>query len=385
MKILIINIYYYPNNVGGTESVVKNIAEGLVKRGHEVAVFSADSNEKALVKERIHGVSVYRGCKGKYIMPVAGEANPLYIKIRNNIRNRCNLFVGQEFEYVCDDFCPDVIHTHNLVGLSTQIWKLCGKRGIPLVHTIHDYWLLDKRFFKWAKKNAIYPAVVTAPSEFVLNKFVDKNFFINATYRVVKNGLEIDFDYLQEVIKKKLKRTADDRISFLYVGQLGKIKGIDLLLDSFCKTNDLNAELTICGKGFLEPIVEAAEQKDSRVHYLGQVKSDVLGQIYDSSDVLIVPSVWDEPFGMVAIEAYSHGMTVIAGRRGGLAGIVNSTGVGMLIDPENISELKEAIVKYTDRNVINNDIRRIPSTIGMYSLETQLDEFESIYHSQVKQ
>ena len=63
MRVLIINMYYYPNMIGGAEHSVKLLAEGLVKSGHQVTVYTLDAIAKneALKQETIEGVHVVRG------------------------------------------------------------------------------------------------------------------------------------------------------------------------------------------------------------------------------------------------------------------------------------------------------------------------------------
>lgn len=380
MRVLIVNIYYYPNNVGGTESVVQMLAEGLVKSGASVAVFTGDGNQERIYKEEINGVRVYRGVKGKYVMPNAGETNPLNIKIRNNIRNRCNLSVKKELDYVCDDFCPDVIHTHNLVGLSTQIWRYCKEKKLPVIHTLHDYWLQDARFKLFGRNNAKYVNAVTAPSEFVVTKFKTDRYFPSGNYYVIPNGIDLDAEHLTQLVKQKLQKSNEEPVQFLYVGQLGSIKGLDHLLRNFSKWENHNVKLAICGKGFLENEVIEAAEKDPRIHYYGQLTRLELAKVYEASDVLVAPSVWDEPFGMVAIEAYANALIVVAGNRGGLADIVSDIGVGRLIEPTIETEMIDAFETYSVRDNIKSEIGFIDRKISQFSLEKQIASFLGLYN-----
>ncbi len=60
MNILILNTYYYPNIIGGTEESIKLLAEGLSKKGHNVIVLSADGIEKSMKTKNLHGVTLIR-------------------------------------------------------------------------------------------------------------------------------------------------------------------------------------------------------------------------------------------------------------------------------------------------------------------------------------
>ena len=377
-KILIVNTYYYPNNIGGAESVVQKLAEELHIKGYDVAIYSSDGKEK-ISKERINGVLVYRGVKGRYVrQPAHNGKNPISVRIQNNINHRMNIFIKKELHFVITDFKPDIIHTHNLYGLSTQVWRYSKLRNMSIVHTIHDYWLLNLSIYFWGKRNSKYPDYITAPSKFVIDKFKQKNYFECEKYEVVPNGIEINISKIKEIVEEKLNRE-NKKIKFLYVGQLGEIKGISILLKEFSGWNNKNVELNICGQGNLDDLVLQYSKRDSRIHFWGQVPKDKLDQIYSESDVLIAPSIWDEPFGMVAIEAYQHGLVVIAGKRGGLIDIVENVDVGYLVEPTLEGELLKYMKLYTDRNKIKNEIKKIPEKIQIFSLEREIKGYCNIY------
>ena len=84
MRILIVNTYYYPNLIGGTENSIKILAENLVKSNNTVAVYSVDNNNKELKKEKINNVEIYRGHAGKYqIEKLKNFSTQKIKKIRN--------------------------------------------------------------------------------------------------------------------------------------------------------------------------------------------------------------------------------------------------------------------------------------------------------------
>ncbi|MFQ9927677.1 MAG: glycosyltransferase family 4 protein [Anaerobutyricum soehngenii] len=377
-KILIVNTYYYPNNIGGAESVVQKLAEELHRKEYEVAIYSSDGKEK-MSKEQINGVLVYRGVEGRYVrQPAHNGKNPISVRIQNNINHRMNIFIKKELNFIITDFKPDIIHTHNLYGLSTQVWRYSKARNMSIVHTIHDYWLLNSSIYFWGKRNSKYPDYITAPSKFVIDKFKQKKYFECKKYEVVPNGIEINISKIKEIVEEKLNRE-NKKIKFLYVGQLGEIKGINILLKEFSGWNNKNVELNICGQGNLDDLVLQYSKRDSRIHFWGQVSKDKLDQIYNESDVLIAPSIWEEPFGMVAIEAYQHGLVVIAGKRGGLIDIVENVEVGYLVEPTLEGELLKYMKLYTDRNKIKNEIKKIPEKIQIYSLNQEIDGYCNIY------
>jgi glycosyltransferase involved in cell wall biosynthesis len=111
----------------------------------------------------------------------------------------------------------------------------------------------------------------------------------------------------------------------VFVGRLSAEKGVGVLLDAFASVSDAAAELHIVGSGELAGAVDAAARADRRITVHGQVGPDVAAATMASGRAVVVPSVWDEPFGRTAVEALSVGRPVLSTGRGGLAEIVDSS------------------------------------------------------------
>ena len=102
-----------------------------------------------------------------------------------------------------------------------------------------------------------------------------------------------------------------------YLGTLGAHKGVDVLLEAF---RDTPAEWTldIAGAGDLSEAVRAAASTDPRITFHGFVQGSAKEQFLDDADVLVVPSVWQEQAGIVALEATIRGLPFLVTDRGGL-------------------------------------------------------------------
>src|SRR5690606_16626503 len=111
------------------------------------------------------------------------------------------------------------------------------------------------------------------------------------------------------------KRNPYNPLRIGYLGTLSKIKGVEWLIEQFQLLN-ISATLTIAGRGKNE---YEEKLKSMVIHpeisFVGYVKSN---EFYPMIDVLVVPSLWEEPLGMVAIEALANHLPVIANKRGGL-------------------------------------------------------------------
>ena len=113
------------------------------------------------------------------------------------------------------------------------------------------------------------------------------------------------------------------------------------------------------------------------VVFLGNQSHDNLRKIYNISDVSVVPSR-KEAFGLVAIESIACGTPVIATNQGGMPDFI-SKDVGLLVEKENISELRNAILK-----ILNNEVKFDPDILAKYAKDNYrqdlfIDELINVY------
>lgn len=130
-------------------------------------------------------------------------------------------------------------------------------------------------------------------------------------------------------------------LEILYVGQVIRGKGVDLLLKAFKKIK-LNAKMTIVGSGnHLDECVALAKQLgiSDRVKFCGWVNHTELNQYYEAAQIVAVPSRWPEPFGMVGIEAMARGRPVVAFDTGGIGDWLQDGVTGLLCEPGNTDSM----------------------------------------------
>jgi len=327
MKILYINSLYSPLIEGGAEISLKLIVEGMKSLGHQVVVLSL-MPEKGLKKEQVDGVTVYRaGLKNGYWPYSKAKKNKLS-RLAWHYRDQSNEAMAEVVKEILMAEKPDIVSCHNLAGWSAAVWNPIHEAGIPIVQVLHDLYLLcpNSNMFKneqtcenqcisckllrsnHAEKSAQISAVVGI-SNSILQRFIDFGYFTNASKNIIYNTRRISNPAL------KSPRKSGQAMRFGYLGTLSKVKGLEWLIEQFKKL-DFEANLSIAGKGdkmFENQLKEMA--KDSNIEFEGYVNStEFLAEI----DVLIVPSLWEEPLGMVAIEALANHVPVIANKRGGL-------------------------------------------------------------------
>jgi glycosyltransferase involved in cell wall biosynthesis len=173
---------------------------------------------------------------------------------------------------------------------------------------------------------------VVGISEFILNKHLELGYFKNSTKHVIYNP----------IIKPHFsdKQTNND-LKIGYVGTLAIHKGIELLLNEFVNLK-IKASLYIYGKdqgqGY-EYVLKKNYQLEN-VFFMGYQDINL---IYSSIDLLIVPSLWSEPFGRIVPEANSFGIPVIVSNKGGLPELISDNRNGLVFDPSIPGDLVNKI------------------------------------------
>lgn len=366
MRILMLAQWYSPV-IGGEERHVEGLAHALVDRGHEVSVATlahpgqaADTIEDGVRIHRI-GAAVQRASwlfannDRQSVPPVPDPA--LTLGLRRLVRR----------------YPPDVVHAHN--WMIHSYLPLDRRSSPPLVLTLHDYSLVC------AKKNLMYrgrwcdgpalgkclrcasrhygapkAAITVGGLGFRLPRertAVDR--FI-AVSRVVAEGNHLDADQLpHEVIPNFIPDrdpAADPRTVamlaelprepfILYVGGLAPIKGVDVLLRAY-RLLPNPPPLVLIGYKTGDR-VPALDDLDSRVTVHTDWPHGAVVQAWRRSLFGVVPSIWAEPFGIVAIEAMAAGRALVASRTGGLLDIVEAGETGLFCEPGDATGLAGAM------------------------------------------
>jgi glycosyltransferase involved in cell wall biosynthesis len=140
-----------------------------------------------------------------------------------------------------------------------------------------------------------------------------------------------------------------------------------------------NWTLVLGGRG--EPAYEQGLRTlytDPRIRFLGFVEpAELLSRI----DVLVVPSLLQEPFGRVLIEAYGHGVAVIGSRRGGIPEVIEDGETGLIFEPKDPASLSRAIATLLDdpEKVADMKAGALARATSRFSPTEILRQYRSVY------
>jgi glycosyltransferase involved in cell wall biosynthesis len=350
MRILYHADHYWPH-LGGVETVLRHLAEGVAARGHEVMVVANQLNGVPDQETRA-GVKVHRLLMNP---PLLQKNLPQVVACL------------KQYERLRAEFQPDVVH-HHFCGPSAYY---AYYRPHPItVTSIHDPLGMTKNTFSARAVKA--SRAVVAVSRFVSERCRLR--FPDLKTRLIYNAL----------LPKDRPRVAHQSASarFLCLGRVVRDKGFDLAIEAFARLGG-GASLDIVGQGpERTALIEQAAQLGLQVSFPGALSDEEVLTRIDSCAALLMPSRWEECFGLAAFEAMSRGRPVIAARWGALPEVVLDGETGLLFEHENVLDLADKIRLLRDDTDLCARLGQQAAEAPLrFPYARMLDEHLELYHS----
>lgn len=396
MRILLSNNFYYPNMLGGAEMSSLTLAEMLVERGHDVRMLCLSGHEQTErgMHNGVEVVSVGRKLLGSG--PTAEVRSPVG-------RLAWQLSAGLDFgwqttlEAVIAEKPVDVVNCFNLSGTTTRLWRAVKAQGLPLVHTLFGTYLLCFRgpMFKngqdcgtqcgscsvltrGRKRDSALVDAVVGDSNAVLDRHLEQDYFPSVLEKAVINcgfrNAGIEDTTSSEVGASVPRRPGPLRIGFL--GRLHPTKGLPVLLEA-CEKLPGDWELRIGGSGSEEQEAKLNALEDPRISFLGwQNTRSFLSEI----DVMVVPSIWNDPLPRVVFESFCAGVPVVGSRIGGIPEMIEPEKTGALFEPGKADELAAVLAGLTAAPERASAMRA--ACLGRahhFTAERFTDDYEALY------
>jgi len=389
MRILKIIHGYPPRYNAGSEVYSRTLCAELSKR-HEVHVFTREEN---------------------LFLPDGGvrqERDALHPNIELHIVNAArtgtnynNTPINTAFARVVDDVRPDVAHIGHLNHLSLGIMDELAEREIPVVFTLHDFWLMClrgqfiqiepsdngdvfplcngqenkkcadrclRRFSgddtkqsgreEWIKarmeatrRTAELTDIFISPSRHLADRFSQQ-------FSVPPGKIEyLDYGFDCNLLSGR-DRAKSDAFVFGYIGTHIPGKGVHHLLDAFQKIAGEcgNAELHIWGRStantaYLQDMISRTmpQPLQQRIKWRGEYQNtDIVTGVFNQVDAIVVPSIWEENSPLVIHEAQQCRVPVITADMGGMSEYVEHEENGLLFAPRDSESLARQMKKIAD-------------------------------------
>jgi glycosyltransferase involved in cell wall biosynthesis len=366
MRVLQVNTYHYPR--GGDAVHALALADALTAAGHEVRWFGMQHPENQPSPD------------SEYWMPyidfaeLSGSRSPRDA-FRVLGRTLYSPEAARRIGRMIDAWRPDVAHLHSIHGhVSLSVLVELGRRGIPVVWTLHDYKLLcpdthlmlrgeecerckGGRFMQCTlnrcKKGSL-PASAVATLEAEVDRFVDPqrrvDRFIAPSCYLMDTFREFGWDTSRfthlpnfapvDPIPVRREPRAG---RFAYAGRLDRAKGVATLVRAVGAVP--GAILAIAGDGPLETDLRALADSAApgRVTFLGRVGPSDLARLRDGAMAVVIPSECRENSPLTLTEAFARGCPVIAADVGGLPESVTDGENGLLFRSGGVDALACAL------------------------------------------
>lgn len=312
---------------------------------------------------------------------------PTYIIKRKRFGKLGYLLALREMRQIVADFQPDIIHAHYAAGFG--LWgALSGVRpfvvsgwGTDIVTTARAP--LSGAPVRWALQQA---DSVLVTSQFLKDVVATMSLRLKTEPRVIPFG--IDIAALQE---KTFSKRKDNRVRILFFKHHKSIYGPRELLRAFASIAERfpNATLTMAGKGPLTDELQTLSAElgiQHRVTFPGFIDNKHALSYIAGHDIMVMPSLVAEGFGVAALEALAVGVPVIASNSGAVNEIVDDNQSGLLIDPANTDQLSGALARLIE----DSDLRKRFGEYGKqrvaerYNWKNNLAEMETVYNYLLK-
>ena len=361
MKILLLNKYWYRR--GGADHYAIWLADELVRRGHEVRVFSVLHPQNIADHHPV--------C----ISGVETERLRLLDAPRTVGRMFWSFEAQEKLRALLQVWHPDVAHVHNIyTQMSPSVLPVLKKAGVPIVAHVHDYALLSANYSlfdrhgidrvgsfwsvvarRGVKDSYVASAIAAVAFAFhraigVYEKNIDRLIFPSRfvqdlfKHKGWHGARGVVIPYVVD-LKGEDKKPHEDNGTMVFAGRLHKIKGVEILIEAARRTG---IPVEIIGDGPERKALQRQAGAMTNVQFLGALDNAAMLQHMRQARAVVVPSVWWEPFGMVALEPQGLGTPVIASNTGGLANVIVHGQTGFLVPPNDVDALAAAMRRLYD-------------------------------------
>ncbi len=350
MRIAMLHNRYRTGQPSGENTVVAQTVDLLRNSGHELDLYVRNSDDIAEM-----------GRRDRALLP---------------FRSVWSFSAERDLTLLLKEQRPDVVHVHNTFPLfSASVLRAAYRLGLPVVATLHNFRLMcanavlqrdgrpcescvgklpwygvmhgcyrESRVQTLPLATSIgvhntlrtwqrYVTTFVAPSEFVRERYVaggfDPDQIVVKPHAVPHSGAA--------------RSGAGQTVVFL--GRLVEDKGLADLLEAW---DSSLGKLVVVGDGPLRGEAEARAHRDPSVQVLGQLPWAECMEVLRSARAVVVPARSYEAFGLVVVEAFAHGVPVVATRLGALEELVDDGETGALVEPGDPEALRKALTLVTD-------------------------------------
>jgi len=395
MNIAMVSEFFPPYITGGAEIFVNKLASYLKSKGHGIAVITSEQGQAK---------NEFKTCKIK--------SSPFHVSYRYQFHGItlpwmfCNHGLVNKLKKMYKKWGVDIVYVNNIFHLSFAPVQAARSLGIPIVFDVHDYWPVcftkDKYFCMqrycesegigrcaWCIGSRVGSGLLGLPmliplaiekrlryKEIGKSKMICHSRFVAC--ELDKMGLNAEvIPYPVMVPKRRHLKSSDGVFRILFMGRLEERKGADLLLPlaRYLKGR-LEARIDVVGSGRLK---KTLDRPDLGIVVHGHMGGGRL-KLLQKADLMVVPSRWPEPFGMVVQEAMANELPVLGFDNGGLGELVRDTG-GVATDEKRM--FSKVLDMARDKSMRASIVARQKRAIKAFSGERIFERYLKIFENAV--
>jgi glycosyltransferase involved in cell wall biosynthesis len=376
MRVLFVHGRYRTEVPSGENNVVDQESSALRAAGHDVELFQRHSDDISgwplARKAALPGRSVWNG------------------EVRRDLTRQLRRFR------------PDVVHVHNTFPLlSPSVLYACRDVGVPAVATLHNYRLLcaSGDFFRDGKlchdcvdghrvnamlhgcyrgsRSATLPAFAnTVVHRSSWQRLVSAYIFISASQRDLMRGLQLPVERVfvkHNLVPPLPSKPREPEHLVVYLGRMYEAKGLPFLMQAWdlyrAQNPRSSLRLVLAGGGPMDDEVRAWAARHTSAEMAGLLPPDRTAELLSRALAAVVPSQWQETFGLVAVEAMAAGVAPVAAARGSFPELVTDGVDGALFPPDDPGALARIL----------DDIDRRPQEYLEYGRQGRIT-YEKRFH-----
>jgi glycosyltransferase involved in cell wall biosynthesis len=356
MRILVLTSMFPPHHYGGYELLCEDVVTRWRASGHDVNVLTTTM--------RVPGVdgpaddrAVHRDLDFYYRDSLV--VRPGFIeRLRIERQNQRSLAAALA------DVRPDVVSVWHMGAMSMGLLTTLARRSVPMVFVIGDLWPLYgpetdawMRPFvrrpvagRWAERITGLPATLgevsaraawTFASEWLRDVTQARSLFKPEVSAVVPHGIDLD-------VFRPAATSHEWHWRLAYMGRLDERKGVHFAVKALAHL-PRGASLAICGRGdptYVDTLRSLARELGVQDRVLfGEARRNELSGRYADADVVLFPPTWEEPFGLVPLEAMACGTPLVATATGGSAEFLVDEANALIVPRADERAIAEAVLR----------------------------------------
>ncbi len=424
MHILKIIHGYPPNYNAGSEVYSQSICNELAKT-HKVSIFTREEN-------------LYAPCFSIREEKINKNLTLYFVNNPQGKDGYRHQQMDENFAELVKELNPDIAHIGHLNHLSTGLIDELNKLKIPIVFTLHDFWLMCPRgqfltrsigkennfqlcekqndekcakdcyqvyfsgrkenkesdikgWSKWTHQRMIETKAIInkvdlfiAPSNYLKDRFVND-------FSIPENKIiYLDYGFPTEYLSKPQKVKEKENYTFGYIGTHIPAKGVNLLIEAF-KQIEQPATLKIFGRAngqSTNALKKMASTSHNKIEFWGEyINSNLVEDVFSNVDCIVVPSIWGENSPLVIHEAQACNIPVITADFGGMKEYVQHNANGLLFKHRDtnslVKQMKFAVENPAKMKLLGNKGYLYSNDGSVPNIKEHCVDLEKIYKKHI--